>query len=120
MDEYGGFAGLLSVRDLVEEIVGQLSEDTREEEGILCQEDGTWLADGSASIDDVAETLGLSSLAESHQDYHTLAGFILSLAGEIPKTAASFSYNGFSFRIVDMDGNRIDKVLISKIQVNEE
>jgi putative hemolysin len=114
MDEYGGFAGLLSVRDLVEEIVGQLSADETEEAGILPQEDGTWLADGSASIDDIARILGLGSLTEGHQDYHTLAGFILSLAGEIPKTAASFSYNSFSFKIVDMDGNRIDKVLIKK------
>jgi putative hemolysin len=115
MDEYGGFAGLLSVRDLIEEIVGQLSENAGEEESILPQEDGTWLADGSASIDDIAAVLDLDSLTESHQDYHTLAGFILSLAGEIPKTAASFSSNGFNFKIVDMDGNRIDKVLISKV-----
>jgi putative hemolysin len=120
MDEYGGFAGLLSVRDLVEEIVGQFSKDETEEEGILPQDDGSWLADGSANIDDIAAILDLSSLTESHQDYHTLAGFILSLAGEIPKTAASFSYNGFNFKIVDMDGNRIDKVLISKIQEKEE
>ncbi|GHV87417.1 hypothetical protein AGMMS50255_7130 [Spirochaetia bacterium] len=119
MDEYGGFAGLLSVRDLIEEIVGQLGEDAPDEEGILPQEDGTWLADGSANIDDIAAVLDLSSLTESHQDYHTLAGFILSIAGEIPKTAASFAYNGFNFKIVDMDGNRIDKVMISKIQEKE-
>ncbi|GHV60250.1 hypothetical protein AGMMS49587_00980 [Spirochaetia bacterium] len=119
MDEYGGFAGLLSVRDLIEEIVGQLSEGEAEEEGILPQGDGTWLAEGSANIDDIAAILNLSSLAETHQDYHTLAGFILSLAGEIPKTAASFSYNGFNFKIVDMDGNRIDKVMISKILEKE-
>jgi putative hemolysin len=100
--------------------VGQLSEDTREEEGIIPQDDGTWLADGSASIDDIAAVLDLNSLTESHQDYHTLAGFILSLAGEIPQTAASFSYNGFSFKIVDMDGNRIDKVMISKIAGSPE
>jgi putative hemolysin len=119
MDEYGGFAGLLSVQDLVEEIVGQLSAGKADEDSILPQDDGTWLADGSASIDDIAAALGLSSLAESHQDYHTLAGFILSLAGEIPKTAASFSRNGFNFKIVDMDGNRIDKVMISRVQENE-
>ncbi|GHV52159.1 hypothetical protein AGMMS49579_08970 [Spirochaetia bacterium] len=116
MDEYGGFAGLLSVRDLIEEIVGQLSKDEADEDGILPQGDGTWLADGSASIDDIAAVLGQSSLTEGHQDYHTLAGFILSLAGEIPKTAASFSSDGFNFKIVDMDGNRIDKVMISKIK----
>ncbi|GHT68948.1 hypothetical protein FACS1894110_17520 [Spirochaetia bacterium] len=120
MDEYGGFAGLLSVRDLIEEIVGQLSKDAADEESILPQDDGTWLADGSASIDDIAAVLGQNSLTEGHQDYHTLAGFILSLAGEIPKTAASFSSDGFNFKIVDMDGNRIDKVMISKIQTSSK
>ncbi|MDR0998918.1 MAG: CBS domain-containing protein, partial [Treponema sp.] len=116
MDEYGGFAGLLSVRDLVEEIVGQLWEGVPEEEEILPQGDGVWLAGGSASIDDAARILGLSSLnTEGRQDYHTLAGFILDLAGEIPHPEAKFGYNGYEFKVVSMEGNRIDRVLIRKV-----
>ncbi|MDR3192412.1 MAG: hemolysin family protein [Treponema sp.] len=116
MDEYGGFAGLLSVRDLVEEIVGQLSESAPEEEELLPQGDGSWLADGSVSIDDVGQVLELSSLnTEGRQDYHTLAGFILDLAGEMPRPDAKFSYNGYEFKVVSMEGNRIDRVLIRKI-----
>jgi putative hemolysin len=116
MDEYGGFAGILSVRDLVEEIVGQLSENEKEDDEIILQDDGTWLADGSVNIDDVSRTLSLNSLAGEHQDYHTLAGFILSLAGEIPRAGACFDHSGFRFRIVDMDGNRIDKVMIYPLE----
>jgi putative hemolysin len=116
MDEYGGFAGSLSVRDLVEGIVGQLTPSAPEEAAILPQEDGTWLVDGSVNIDELARTISLSSLVEEHRngrpEYHTLAGFILELAGEIPKTGAGFDYRGFRFKIVDMDGNRIDKVMI--------
>jgi putative hemolysin len=116
MDEYGGFAGSLSVRDLVEGIVGQLSPTAPEEAAILPQEDGTWLVDGSVNIDELARTISLSSLVDEHRnghpEYHTLAGFILELAGEIPKTGANFDYRGFRFKIVDMDGNRIDKVMI--------
>ncbi|MDR1636393.1 MAG: hemolysin family protein [Treponema sp.] len=116
MDEYGGFAGLLSVRDLVEEIVGQLSEGVPEEEELIPQGDGAWLAGGSVSIDDAARVLELSSLnGEGRQDYHTLAGFILDLAGEIPRPEAKFTYNGYEFKVVSMEGNRIDRVLIRRI-----
>lgn len=112
MDEYGGFAGVLSVRDLIEEIVGQLSAPIRDENPILKQDDGTYLVDGNVNIDEIAEVLSLETLLGKPQEYHTLAGFILSLAGEIPRTGARFEHEGYRFTIVDMDGNRIDKVLI--------
>ena len=111
MDEYGGLAGVLSLRNLVEEIVGQLSEPAKDEIPILRQEDGTYLVDGSVNIDEIAEVLDIA--LRERQDYHTLAGFLLSMAGEIPRAGASFEYGGYHFKIIDMDGNRIDKVLIS-------
>ncbi|MDR1576228.1 MAG: hemolysin family protein [Treponema sp.] len=114
MDEYGGFAGMLSVRVLVEEIVGELSASGPEEEPVTRQEDGAYLADGSLNIDEAAELLSLPGLASARADYHTLAGFVLSLAGELPRTGESFVYQGFRFKVVDMDGNRIDKLLISR------
>jgi putative hemolysin len=112
MDEYGGFAGIISVRDLMEEIVGELSAAPREEDPIVPQEDGSWLVDGSLNIDEAAKLLSLPGLA-APQDYHTLAGFVLSLAGEVPRAGESFTYGGYRFTVVDMDGRRIDKVLIS-------
>jgi putative hemolysin len=115
MDEYGGFAGILTIRNLIEEIVGELSASGKEEEAIVKQEDGTWLADGGVSIDDAAKELGLECLVDEQNEYHTLAGFILYLAEEIPKTGACFDYEGFRFKVVDLDNNRIDKILISKI-----
>jgi putative hemolysin len=114
MDEYGGFAGSLRVRNLLEEIVGELAGSASEEEAVILQEDGSWLADGSVSVDELAEVLELESLGENHGDYHTLAGFILKLAGDIPKTGDSFSWGAFRFKVVDRDGNRIDKVLITR------
>ena len=113
MDEYGGFAGLLTVRNLIEEIVGELSASGEEEELIVRQEDGTWLADGGVSIDDAAVELGIDHLGDE-QSYHTLAGFILYLAEEIPKTGEYFDYEGFRFKVVDLDHNRIDKIMIIK------
>jgi len=114
MDEYGGFAGMLSLRDLIEEIVGELADDHEETEAIIPQDENTWLADGGVSIDDIIEVLELHDLAEEHPDYHTLAGLVLALAGELPRKGDSFTYQGFRFTISAMDGNRIDKVLINK------
>ena len=115
MDEYGGFAGILTVRNLIEEIVGELSASPEAE--IIKQEDGSWLADGGVSIDDAARELELRELGDEQSEYHTLAGFILYLAGEIPKTGAYFDYSGYRFKVVDLDNNRIDKILIKKTPV---
>jgi putative hemolysin len=115
MDEYGGFSGILTIRNLIEEIVGELSASGKEEEAIVKQEDGTWLADGGVSIDDAAKELGLERLMDEQNEYHTLAGFILYLAEEIPKIGACFDYEGFRFKVVDLDNNRIDKIMILKI-----
>jgi putative hemolysin len=122
MDEYGGFAGSLQIRDLIEEIVelpgtpeGASGDTAAEEEPVILQEDGSWLADGSINLDELAEEPGLEALgAEQDPDYHTLAGFILKLAGEIPRTGSCFEWEQYRFTVVDLDGNRIDKVLIRK------
>jgi len=114
MDEYGGFSGTLTVRNLIEEIVGELSAPASGEAAIVLQEDGSWLADGGINIDDAARELGLEKLGEEQGEYHTLAGFILYLAGEIPRTGAHFDYRGYRFKVLKLDHNRINKVMISK------
>jgi putative hemolysin len=116
IDEYGGFAGALSVRDLIEEIVGELSASASSGDDILAQDDGSYLADGSVNIDDIAEILPIAGFPGSPQEYHTLAGFVLELAGEIPQAGAVFERNGYRFTVTDMDGNRINKVLIEPIR----
>ncbi|MCL2801235.1 MAG: hemolysin family protein [Treponema sp.] len=114
MDEYGGLAGIISITALVEEIVGELSAPEANEEPLLRQGDGTYLADGTLNIDDAAQALSLGSLGENG-DFHTLAGFILHLAGELPRVGDSFDYQGYRFKVTDKDGNRINKLLIAKI-----
>jgi putative hemolysin len=109
MDEYGGFAGMVWLQDLMEEIVGELTSPVNEEKQAVQLEDGSWLIDGSMNTDDAASLLSLPGLADSG-DYHTLAGFVLSLAGELPRAGDSFNYSGCKFTVIDMDGNRIDKI----------
>jgi putative hemolysin len=113
MDEYGGLSGILSLRDLVEEIIGQLAASPQTKE-VVKQEDGVYLVEGSANIDEIAKLLSVSSLVDEHQEYHTLAGFIFRLAGEIPRVGQSFIYKDLHFKILDMDGNRIDRVEVKK------
>jgi putative hemolysin len=115
MDEYGGFSGILSIRDLVEEIVGELSVAAPEDEEIRPQGEGAWIAGGSVNFDDALKVLELGPPGGEHPDYHTLAGFILSIAEEIPRPGARFAYGAYEFKILDMDGNRIDRVLISRL-----
>ncbi|MDR0389515.1 MAG: hemolysin family protein [Spirochaetaceae bacterium] len=112
MDEYGGLSGALSVNDLTEEIVGEFLKSPGDDEELIRQEDGSWLAGGTVSIDELAEALSFEELLGEHHEFHTLAGFILEIAEKIPKTGELYQWNGFRFRIVDMDGNRIDKLLI--------
>jgi putative hemolysin len=114
MDEYGGLAGLISITSLVEEIVGELSTPTAKEQPLLRQEDGSFLADGTLNIDDAAKELALTGFGEE-KEFHTLAGLILYLAGELPQVGDSFNYQGYKFKVIDKDGNRIDKILITKL-----
>ncbi|MDR2718853.1 MAG: hemolysin family protein [Treponema sp.] len=122
MDEYGGFAGIVSVHDLMEAIVGELTAPVSAEEQAVEQEDGSWLADGGLNIDEAADLFslpGLSAAMETsgggaHSGYHTLAGFVLSLAGELPRSGDSFVYQGFRFTVLEMDGNRIEKIAVRK------
>jgi putative hemolysin len=114
MDEYGGLAGLISITALVEEIVGELSSaEANEDPPLLLQEDGTYLADGSLNIDDAVKSLSI--IIDKEGEFHTLAGLILHLAEELPHVGDSFEFQGYSFKVVDKDGNRIDKLLIKKI-----
>jgi putative hemolysin len=112
LDEYGGLAGAISLRDLVEEIVGELSATDRDMEEIVKREDGSYLMGGLVNADDFIELFSLQKELAGHREYHTLAGFVMDVMGQVPRTGETFVWNGFRFEIVDMDGNRIDKVLV--------
>jgi putative hemolysin len=107
IDEYGGVEGLLTLNDLVQEIVGRDGGST-----IMQRGDGSWLVDGSIPIAEFREFFGEPSFEAG--PFHTLAGFIMSRLGHIPKTADVVEWRNFRFEVVDMDGRRVDKVLVSR------
>jgi putative hemolysin len=112
-DEYGGLEGLVTLTDLMEAIVGDLEEPfVAEEPAVVQRTDGSWLIDGGLPLDELRELLNLRELSVE-QDYYTLAGLVLAQLGEVPATGQWFVWDGYRFEVVDMDGQRIDKVLVS-------
>jgi putative hemolysin len=116
-DEYGGVEGLVTINDLLEAIVGNLpSQDQRDDPQITKREDGSWLVDGMLSIDEVKELLDVEEMPEEEDNYHTVGGFMMTTLRRIPMSGEHFDWGGFQFEVVDMDGTRVDKVLISPLE----
>ncbi len=116
LDEFGAVEGLVTVTDLLEAFVGSLPTDAAAERAIVTRADGSWLVDGAAPIDDVTTELGLDDLPDGESGtYHTLGGFVMARLGHVPRTADVCDWGGMRFEVIDMDGRRIDKVLVSRV-----
>ena len=121
LDEYGGFSGMITLLDILEELVGDIPgmHDAYEPE-IVERADGSWLIDGQMDIDELKDELGIKELEGEYRiGYQTLGGFMLSRFGFIPQAGDLFESDGYKFEIVDMDNRRIDKVLVSKVNSDE-
>jgi magnesium and cobalt exporter, CNNM family len=120
VDEYGEIEGVVTVEDLLEAVVGDMPERRLgEEPAIVEREDGSLLMDGMLATDEVKLALGFDSLPDEGS-YHTLAGFILTQLGRVPQEGEAVVFNGWRFEVVDMDGRRIDKVLVRRSAPREE
>ncbi|MCU0630668.1 MAG: hemolysin family protein [Methanoregulaceae archaeon] len=122
VDELGNIQGLITLHDILEAIVGHLpTADEPVEAEIILRADGSWLMDGSVTVDDFRETIGVEIRPDEQADrFHTLAGFVMLQLQRIPKTGDRFEWNGFSFEVVDMDGMKIDKVLVSRMPTGDK
>ncbi|HEY4036963.1 MAG TPA: hemolysin family protein [Ktedonobacteraceae bacterium] len=117
IDEYSQVSGLVTLEDVLEELVGEIQDeyDVPANNAIVQREDGSWLVDGMTDHELVREKIGMHPQPENERsDYHTLAGMILKHVGHIPKIGETITIGDFVIEIVDMDGRRIDKVLIRK------
>ena len=121
VDEYGSIQGIITLHDLTENIFGALPDlDDVEAPAIVVREDGSLLVEGAIPIDELRETVDLKEFDLEDADYATLAGYILYKLSEIPKAGDYFSSEAYRFEIVDMDKSKIDKVLISRLEVEPE
>jgi putative hemolysin len=115
VDEHGSIEGVVTPSDILTAITGELPEAANEETAeAVARDDSSWLVDGSMSIDDVERLLGAGSM-RSGDDYTTLAGFVLAQLGHLPATGESFRWRGHRFEVVDLDGRRIDKLLVQRL-----
>jgi putative hemolysin len=117
IDEYGGVQGMVTLYDVLESIVGEIPLEPEDRDYEIVQRaDGSYLFDGMLPIDEVKELLDLDELPdESRVGYQTLSGFVMYMLGSIPKEGQSFDWADYRFEIVDMDGRRVDKVLVQKL-----
>ncbi|MFH1814245.1 MAG: hemolysin family protein [Pseudomonadota bacterium] len=119
VDEYGDLQGLVTVNDVLAAIVGDISvEDIDVAQEIVQREDGSWLVDGSTSISKLKSVVGLDEElpGEESGGFHTVGGFVLHVLGRIPVAADYFELPGLRIEVMDMDRNRIDKVLVQQIR----
>jgi putative hemolysin len=117
INEYGSLEGIVTLHDVTENIIGDLPESTdTDEPQAFRREDGSYLVDGSMKIEDVQDLLKIRSLFEDDEvksNINTLGGLTMHKLNRIPKTGDTFITQGYKFEIVDMDGNRVDKIMIS-------
>jgi putative hemolysin len=119
--EYGGFQGLVTLRDLLEALVGDLPEaPDRRDPDIVRREDGTYLLDGLIPIEGFRELFNLQQLpGEDENNYRSLGGFVQYMLDHIPTEGESVSIAGCRLEVVDMDGKRVDKILVTQLEENE-
>ncbi|TFH05560.1 MAG: HlyC/CorC family transporter, partial [Methanosarcina sp.] len=119
-DEYGSIQGIITLHDILEAIVGDvhtLGEPV--ETQVMAREDGSWLIDGDTSIEKLKEVLSVDSFpGEKEGYYRTIAGLLMFILQRIPKTGDHIELKGLRYEVVDMDGNRIDKVLATRVPEN--
>jgi putative hemolysin len=118
VDEYGVIQGLVTLNDVLEIIIGDIPfADHPDEAPAIQREDGSWLVDGMLTIDKFKELFQLSYLpGEERGNYQTLGGFVITYLGRIPSSADYFEWHNFRFEVMDMDGNRVDKMLIMPLK----
>ena len=113
-DEYGGVIGFITLDDIVREIVDTAGDDEVEQQ-ITRNKDNSWTVDGLCDIDEFKEQFDIETLPdEEHDHFQTMGGFLTSCFGYIPKVGEVYEWNGFRFKVKEMDGVRIGKILISR------
>jgi len=117
VDEYGAVQGVITERDLLEAITGEFGNPTDADAWAVQREDGSWLLDGLIPVTELKDRLDLKELPEEDRGrYNTLAGMIMLLLGRLPRTADAVVWDGWRFEVVDLDGKRVDKVLVSRTE----
>jgi putative hemolysin len=117
IDEYGGVEGLITLNDVFSDLVGELDDPHRTNvKGGVRRDDGSWLLDGVFPVHEVRELFDIDEIpGEEAGRFESVGGFVMDQLGTIPSPSDHVDFDGYRFEVVDMDGNRIDKVLVGRI-----
>ena len=115
VDEYGSTVGMVTLNDILEALVGDFNEPNPDEPQINMRDDGSWLADGQMSFYEFAYEFNIQGFDKNKVKFDTIAGLAMSILKHIPKPGEKFNWKEYEFEIVDLDGNRIDKLIIKKV-----
>jgi len=115
VDEYGSTVGMVTLNDILEALVGDFNEPNPDEPQINVRDDGSWLADGQMSFYEFAYEFNIQGFDKNKVKFDTLAGLAMSILRHIPKPGEKFTWKDYEFEIVDLDGNRIDKLIIKRV-----
>ena len=117
VNEYGGFEGIITMYDIMENLVGEMQQEGEQSEpDVFVRDDASMLVNGDAPIELLADIIEGFEIDFSETEFTTVAGFALSKLNHIPTTGEKFESHNYSFEIIDMDGNRIDKLLLVKVE----
>jgi putative hemolysin len=118
VDEHGELQGLVTINDIVSALAGDIATvEEAEERDVVRREEGSWLIDGSVTVQRFKEAVGIrAGLPEEELGtYHTLGGFAMMRLGRVPRVGDAFTWESYRVEVVDMDGNRVDKVLVTRL-----
>jgi putative hemolysin len=119
VDEYGEVQGVITLRDVLEAITGEFTTPTSDNAWAVQRDDGSWLIDGLIPMPELKDRLDLKELPDEDRGrYNTLAGMTMLLLGRLPQTGDVVEWGGWRFEIVDLDGKRVDKVLVSRVDAD--
>src|ERR1700675_2205693 len=116
VDEYGDLEGMVTLTDILEALVGDIPGSGDTDPRIVHREDGTWLVDGMIGLDELKHTLGVVHLAGEDPEFHTLGGYLMARLNRVPMVGDRITAGSHRFEIVEMDGRRVDRVLIVPIK----
>jgi len=121
VDEYGEVQGLVTLTDVLAAITGEFTTPADVDTWAVRRADGSWLFDGLIPAPELKDRLELRELPEENRGrYNTLAGMVMLLLGRLPRTADTVEWQGWRFEVVDLDGKRVDKVLVTRTEQPEE
>lgn len=116
VDEYGDLEGLVTLTDILEALVGDIPDSAGAGQRVVRREDGTWLIDGMLGLDELKDALKISRLPGEDPEFHTLGGYLMARLNRVPMVADRVSISGWRFEVVEMDGRRVDRVLVSPLK----